>query len=253
MRHFFSRVESTEKSIVENKSTQNAKRLAGNYRASQIGLDYFDKFEAAHAIMSISEKDLSPWIELEPLMYKSPKSYTRLVFHENEEGKVTNLFLDAQQMPLSYERVAWYDTLAFFWIPYISISLVFLVTIIIWLVKRYKKHKIEQGEQTVFTGRAHLLAYSLVVLNLVFILCFTPAVKLFSDEFEFGIPILIKILLIVPIISTLLTIGLPVFTVIVWKRKVWNFLDRLHYSIIAITCIGFVIWLYHWNFLGFLY
>jgi CubicO group peptidase (beta-lactamase class C family) len=253
MRHFFPNVENTKKSIVENKSTQNVKRLAGNYRNTRIGLDYFDKFEAASAVMPFSEKDLNRWIELEPLVYKSPNSNTRLVFRENDEGEITNLFIDAQQMPISYDRVEWYDTSAFLWIPYISIFLVFLVTMIIWLVKRCKKHRIKQVEQTISGTRARLLAYSLVVLNLAFILSFTPSVIIFSDELGFGIPILIKILLIVPIISALSTIGLPIFSVIAWKQKVWSFADRLHYSIITITCIMFVIWLYHWNWLGFIY
>ena len=161
--------------------------------------------------------------------------------------------MDAQQMPITYERVAWYDTSAFLWIPYITIFLIFLFTIIIWFVKRYKKQKTEKPEQTVFARRAELLAYSLVVLNLVFILCFTPSVYLLSDIIEFGVPFHIKILLFVPIISSLLTIGLLIFTVIIWKRKVWNFSSRMHYSIITITCIGFIFWQYHWNWLGFHY
>jgi len=253
MKHFFSKAENTEKSAFNNKSTQNVKKFAGNYRYTPIGLDYFDKFEAPHSSWSVSKNFINSLIELEPLMYIIPNSNTRIVFREDEEGEISNLFLDAQQMPLSYERVEWYDTLAFFYIPLISILLIFLATLIIWLVKRHKKHKIEQDIQTVFTLRARSLAHYLVVLNLLFLLCFTPAVVFLNDKFVFGIPILIKILLIVPIISSVLVVGLLVFTVIVWKRKVWNFADRLHYSIITATCIGFVIWLYHWNWLGFLW
>ena len=59
MRHFFPKVENTEKSTIENKSTQNIGRLAGKYRNTRIGLDCFDKFEAASAVMSLSEKDIN--------------------------------------------------------------------------------------------------------------------------------------------------------------------------------------------------
>ena len=253
MKHFFSRVENMETSTYENKSSQDIKRVAGNYRNTRIGLDYFDRFEAASAIMSLSEENISSWTESEPLMYKIPNSNTQLLFHQNEKGEISNLFIDAQQMPISYERVAWYDTSAFLWIPYITIFLIFLLTILIWILKRYRKKEIEQPGQNIFTRQAWLLANTLVILNLGFILCFTPSVYLLSDEIEFGIPLIIRILLFIPIISSLLTIGLPVFTFVAWKRKTWNFAGRLHYSIITITCIGFVLWLYHWNWLGFNY
>jgi len=253
MNHFFSRVENTDTGNFENKSSQNIKRIAGNYRNTRIGLDYFDRFEAASAILPLSEEDISSWIELEPLMYKIHQSNTRLVFRENDKGEIVNLFIDSQQMPVSYERVALYDTSAFLWIPYIFIFLVFLLSVIYWLVKYFRKQKVEQIGQTVFTNRARLLAYAVVVLNLIFILCFTPSVNFLCNELEYGIPLIIQILLFIPIISTLLTIGLPIFAIIAWKRKVWNFVGRLHYSLITITCIGFIIWLYHWNWLGFQY
>jgi CubicO group peptidase (beta-lactamase class C family) len=106
MRHFFSKVENTEKRTIENKSTQNFGRLAGNYRNTRIGLDYFDKFEAASGVMSLSEDNINSWIEIEPLLYKIPNSNIQLLFRENDKGEITNLFMDAQQMPISYERVA---------------------------------------------------------------------------------------------------------------------------------------------------
>lgn len=157
-------------------------------------------------------------------------------------------------MPLSYERVTWYDSQTFFWISLGSILLVFLSACAVWLIMHLIRRKRKQSvEINRSAQRARILAISTVVLNLVFFACFTPSMFLLSDEFEYGVPLVIQALLIIPIATTLLTVGLALFTLLAWKHRWWSFVERLHYSLIAFACIALCLWLYHWNWLGFQY
>lgn len=254
MSHFFS---DPEKPVTANPvagSKSNLTLLAGNYRNLRIGLDYFDKFEEASALLTLSDKDISGWIELEPFLFQLPNSKTRLLFKQNNEGKVTNLFIDSQQMPVSYERAEWYDTEMFIWIPYGFFSFVFLSSCVIWLFMYYIQRKRKPLVENCRPARqVRMLLIFTVVLNFIFIASLAPSVYLFKDDFQFGMPIIIKILLVIPIVTTILTIGLSAFSLSVWKNKYWNLKARLHYSLITLTCIGFILWLYHWNWLGFQY
>lgn len=236
------------------KQKSNVAQLAGSYRNLRIGLDYFDKFEAASALLTLSNEDINNWIELEPFFFQIPNSKTRLVFHKNSNGKVSNLFIDSQQMPISYEVVPWYDTSEFIWIPLGFIFLVFLSACVIWLIIYYKHRKQKPlTENNRLARQACLLAIFTAVLNLAFLVSFVPAVFLLSDDLEFGMPIVIKIILVIPIVTTFLTFGLSVYTLLAWKQRFWNLIMRLYFSFLTLTCIGFIFWLYHWNWLGFKY
>jgi CubicO group peptidase (beta-lactamase class C family) len=230
------------------------KRLAGSYRSLRFGLDSFDKFESANALLNISDRQINSWIELEPRLFQVPKSKTRFVFREDGEGNITHLFIDAQQMPMSYERVALYDTATFLWVPLGFILLVFLSACVVWPMMHHIRRKRKQSVEMSRSARhARLLAIVTVALNLMFFACFTPSMFLLNDEFVYGLPFVIKALLVIPIATTLLAIGLPVFALLAWKYRWWSFVERLHYSLVAFACIGLVLWLYHWNWLGFQY
>lgn len=230
-----------------------AKRLAGSYRSLRLGLDSIDKLATTGALLNIKDRHVNSWIEVEPLFFQASKSETRFAFREDSEGNITHLFIDAQQMPMSLEKIAWYDTPIFMWISIGFILFVFLSACVIWIIRHRIRHRRKQSAESRSARRARLLMILIVTLNLIFFIGFTPSMFLLEDELVYGVPLVITALLIIPIITSVLTVGLPVFSFLAWKRKYWSFIERLHYSLIAFTCMGFILWLHHWNLLGFRY
>lgn len=54
-----------------------------------------------------------------------------------------------------------------------------------------------------------------------------------------------------PPVTTGLTLGLIVFTVLAWKNQYWSLVGRVHYSLLTTAAIGFISFLTYWNLLGF--
>ncbi len=60
------------------------------------------------------------------------------------------------------------------------------------------------------------------------------ALKLAGD-----MPFLLIALLCIPLLTSGLTVGLLVFTVLAWKKRYWSLMGRLHYSLIALFALLF--------------
>jgi len=196
----------------------------------------------------------SKWVEIEPLLFQHAEGEARMAFREDGGGAVTHMFLDLQQMPIAYERLAWYDTPGFLWISSCFIGFVFLSSCIIWpIMHRIRRNRKEAADDRQPSRIPRLLAISTVTLNLIYIAGFTLSMFLLIDELVYGVPPVITALLVIPIVTTVLTVALLLFTLPVWKYKYWSLIERLHYSLVVLTCIAFVIWLHNWNLLGFQY
>jgi hypothetical protein len=89
-------------------------------------------------------------------------------------------------------------------------------------------------------------------LNLIFLIGL-GLVVLNTDfwEFFFGVPPAAIVLLFIPPLTTGLTLGLFVFTVLAWKNQYWSAIKRVHYSFITLAALGFISFLNYWNLLGF--
>jgi CubicO group peptidase (beta-lactamase class C family) len=252
--HYYPTQEQTSPSQPSTDFKLRGKRLTGSYRSLRLGLDSIDKLASMGDLINIKDSYVNSWIEIGPLLFQVTKSETRLAFREDSEGNITHLFFDAQQMPVSLEKLAWYDTPTFLWISSGFILFVFLSAYAFWpIMHRIRRRRKQSAESNRSARRARILAILTVTLNLIFILGFTPSMFLLEDELVYGVPLVITALLIIPIITSVLTVGLPVFSVLAWKHKYWSFVERLHYSLIAFTCMGFILWLHHWNLLGFRY
>ncbi len=58
-------------------------------------------------------------------------------------------------------------------------------------------------------------------------------------------------LLVIPIVTTALTMVMLVAAVIAWIRGYWSTLGRLYYSLITLTALAFVWWASYWNLIGY--
>jgi hypothetical protein len=69
----------------------------------------------------------------------------------------------------------------------------------------------------------------------------------------FGIPMWIKIILVLSIFSALMTAGAFLYTVLIWKSGKGSIWGRVYYTAVVLALISTSWQLYHWKLLGFNY
>jgi len=99
--------------------------------------------------------------------------------------------------------------------------------------------------------QARLLDGFISAMNVVFLVGLNLAVVQMGQEFVYGMPPLVIALLCIPLLTTLLTVLLPIWTVFAWKDKYWSLVGRLHYSLITLAALAYIPFLSYWNLLGF--
>jgi len=63
----------------------------------------------------------------------------------------------------------------------------------------------------------------------------------------------LKLVLNLWVVASVLTLGSLVFGILAWRRAWWRPAGRIWFSVIVFAAIGCVLWLNHWNLLGWNY
>jgi len=191
-------------------------------------------------------------VEVEPLFFRTLYSNTSMTFRQDKQGRITYMFLGDSVFG-ALEKLAWYETKDFQVKLVVFCTLVFLSACVVgsigWLRSRTRK---QLSKSSKITRLAQFLAVLVSALNLIFLIGIALVV-LNTDfwEFFFGVPPAAFALLLIPPLTTGLTLGLLVFTVLAWKNQYWSVIKRLQYSLITLAALGFVSFLNYWNLLGF--
>jgi hypothetical protein len=65
-----------------------------------------------------------------------------------------------------------------------------------------------------------------------------------------GVPLPIRIMLVIPIVTGVLSVVFLAFVVIAWLRGYWSVVGRLYYSSVALASVLSVLFAGYWNMLG---
>jgi hypothetical protein len=84
-------------------------------------------------------------------------------------------------------------------------------------------------------------------LNLVFLLVILLS---FGEGLVYGVPLPIRVILVIPIVTSILSVVFLALAVIAWMRGTWSLVSRLTYSLIALASVLFVLFAGYWNMLG---
>jgi hypothetical protein len=78
-------------------------------------------------------------------------------------------------------------------------------------------------------------------------------ISILSDPLElvYGIPLMLKVILILPLVAIFLTAGSILEAVRIWKNKNGTFCGRLLYSLVVLASLLFLWFLQYWNLLVF--
>jgi uncharacterized membrane protein YuzA (DUF378 family) len=60
----------------------------------------------------------------------------------------------------------------------------------------------------------------------------------------------IRVILVIPIVTSILSLAFLALAVIAWMRGTWSLMSRLYYSLITLASVLFVLFAGYWNMLG---
>jgi CubicO group peptidase (beta-lactamase class C family) len=246
-------------------SAAELQKFTGDYRSNPYSRRTFEKLITLYWQFRITAnpdgslqfhyphefKPSERWSALAPAYFLSNGGQGHAVFELDAAGNVAHLFTDRD----SYEKIPWYGTARFQVALVKALMLVLLSGCVlwpaVWLVRRVLKRP---SRQAAAGHWARWTAAALGLLNVFFIVEMLHLIMRMDDwDFVYGVPVAIKALLWIPIVTTALTALAVWFAVRAWKRRLWCVWGRLHYGLIAAAGLAFVWFFVYWNLLGFRY
>ncbi|MGB3639258.1 MAG: serine hydrolase [Rivularia sp. (in: cyanobacteria)] len=196
------------------------------------------------------DKELVP---IDKLLFRRPKDNAYTAFGENKDGEIEYAFNPLFPKIGPYEKISWYEDIwvqlgiaAFCTIVFLSAFFMYPVRGIIQRL-RGKSAKFESE-----FNAAWVIAGVYGTLNLIFLIGLPLSLWLIGFwKLVYGVPAIVIALLVLPLITTFLTLALLIFSIVIWKYKYWSILSRLHYSLVTLAAIIFIPFLAYWNLLGF--
>jgi CubicO group peptidase (beta-lactamase class C family) len=193
--------------------------------------------------------DVRQYVELEPLVFREVGGQSKIIFKEDDRGRVTVAFAgDVPHMALL--KLKWYEQPIFHYFIIGFCVLFFIIAAIGWpvaaLSRKICRRKVEGHPAP---RAARWLAGLMSGCFLVFLVLMAAS---FSDIYEamFGVPLLFKIGLAFPLVAAVLAIGVLAFTLLAWGKKYWYGCRRLTYTMILVAAVVFLWVLYFYNLLG---
>ena len=205
--------------------------------------------------------ETSLFAEVEPGVYTALRdghstfpfgALTTLVFADGERDR-TMLFTDGK---VSYEATAWYRSTGVTLLAIGGTALLCLLTLLGWslasALRTIRRRRSPQSRTaTIARWTAAIFAVSVVISLLgVVLIAGTIDPILGQPLAAFGVEPAWSTVLVVPEALLIVTgIALAPLTVVVWRRRLWGVLARLHYTLLAALALVFLAALTYWNLL----
>jgi CubicO group peptidase (beta-lactamase class C family)/heat shock protein HslJ len=198
-------------------------------------------------------EDTSRWREVEPRFFQQIDGDGYVAFGRDDQGRIAYLF-SGQGYHGAYARLAWYETPALHLTVLFVAALLFLATLVAWPVSAWihSRRGKSASVSSILSRLARWLAAAICALHILFIIGIA-LVTANPFELVYGIPPLLHVTLVLALLAVVMTVGLPVFTVLIWKDGYWSFWGRVHYTLLTVVVLAFTWWLDYWNLLGFRY
>ena len=170
--------------------------------------------------------------------------YDRYVaFGRDTKGEISYFFVD----DYSYNKLKWYEPVKFQMLWVGSIVLILLIFILASAVRQlFVRNK-----------KSHLIKainFSLAALIVLFIAVLAfGLIKIDPQEFFNGIPLLIKIALVIPFLIIPLAFAAIYFLIKAIRFRELGAFDLIYQSLIVVAVLFFIPWLTYYNLIGFNY
>ena len=231
-------------------------RFAGTYvpaRVSHTGpqkiLGWLDPLE-----VSVGDRDLlvrSPfgdrrYVQTGSGFFEQVHGNWSLVFREGGAEGRRRLFMGP--FPLAYFEVSPYQTLAF-QLPLIVACLALFASAIVALPVAAVSRRRKGGTPSRAARTARWLAGVTGALNLILPVWFVLLLLEYAQTYAWPTEAVTAITRLW-LLSVPLTAAVVVMAVLAWKDRYWSLFGRVHYTLVALAAILFVVLLSNWNLIG---
>jgi hypothetical protein len=187
------------------------------------------------------------FVEVEPLLFRQVDGAQTLAFEQDASGAISHMFFGFLPFMPTY-RVSWFETQGFTLTIVIAAILLSFTAISGGIRHRWDNRN--EPAPGLWTAR---VAAVMGLLTLAFLGSAAAIVTATGEEIFYGIPESLTAALVLPHVTTVLLGALAVVLAIIWKRRLFPFWRRLHYTLFFLAAAG-LHWIYlHWNVLGFRY
>jgi CubicO group peptidase (beta-lactamase class C family) len=194
--------------------------------------------------------EISQYVELEPgLLQETMNPNNRLLYLAGEDGQHYII----PPIPFTFIKSPWYATTGFQMMLLGFSAVMFIGMLVGWpvtAIKNRKRREPQSGQARAARWIGFLAALTALVFLVWFISIFT------SIHPAYGVPSLLfqeppgfNILMILPVILTVLAVGMLVFAVLAWIKNWWSRGGRIFYTLLTLAVLVFVWQLIYWNFL----
>ena len=199
-------------------------------------------------ISGLSNIGVSRWIETESDVFRKLSSQEFIVFRRNQQGRVTHLF-ENNFPEEAYFKLPWYAVNSIHFTALAICSLIFVTEVLQWtsVTLWRRRQRSSRSRSQIWAVR---VSGSISMLNLLFII----ALVIILTNIPSLVPALetvFKLVLTLPLIGAMLTVATLIITVFVWRYRHWSNWGRLHYTLVSISGLSFLLLLNFWNLLGF--
>ncbi len=252
---------------ISRQASPNLRRVSGSYRWNRYTRTTIEKALSPIGLLqlhvmatddgSLAVKSVLPLVkgaqytEVASLLFERLDGASYIAFREDEDGRITHMFGAIGQEPATFEKVAWYERDSFQLILITFLVLAFL-SVLAWPAAHLIRRLRRQSAQDARPARlARQLGALLGILNLVFIVGFAAVLTQgLAGALPYP-PSWFVALLVIPVLTTVLSLVLLVFASLAWKDRYWSLAGRLHYSVVTLAALVFVWFAEYWNLLGF--
>lgn len=189
------------------------------------------------------------FVQVEPLVFRQSDDDTLLIFREDSQGQVSHAFYGL--MPdVALEKNQWYETPSFN-LALLMICLILFLTVLIGLPIQFYIRRTYTAHQPASKLGAFARAWSTFVaiagiLIPILVFAFLQDFKslLIGNESGWAVIQTISFLFVI------LGLGMIVFTLMAWTKRLWSLAGRIQYTLVTLGSMGYIWFLYFWNFLG---
>lgn len=231
--------------------------LTGSYRSTRSNATTMEKLlklfrpvrvrEHAPGVLHISGLAMAAdthWFAQAPYRYQAQDNEEIVVFRAGRDGQTTYLF--EGNMPVAgYYRLPWYGTLEMHGVLVTVCILVFLTSLAGWTWQAWRR---QSGVPAVPLPAhpAYRSAAALCATNLVF----SISLLVIMDNVQqllFGIPHSVRIVLLLPLVSVVLTLLTTMLALHAWAKRAGSVAGRIQLALVTVTGLAFLWALHYWR------
>ena len=229
--------------------------FSGTYRSTRYAQTTLDKL--AVLIGGVTEVEIiskgdtleilewkDKFVPISDLTFYSTKYKIYRAFGRNTQGKISYFFPSGIS---SFHKLKWYehDKIQIYWIG--SIVLILLISIIVSVIRKLfiRNKKSHSIKKIIFPIALWIILFLALIAYVL--------IKTDLQEFTYGMPLRLKMILVLPFLFIPLELYSVWLLIKAWRAKELGTFDLIYQSIIVVAALAFIPWLMYWNLIGFNY